>query len=151
VIRRDHRLETAERARQTAAALAKAAAGIADAVHALIPGCTAAVVVVEQGPEWTMLAQRGPLDVTRSWRRMVARHTRLVGGSGTRRDVLVAPIPSQRLHAMVVVVPIEGVSLPQATRTIVQPLLDAGGLLLDAAFDQGCSGEDVLRLVSEAS
>jgi hypothetical protein len=151
LIRRDHRLETDERARRTAAALAEAATGIADAVHALIPGCTAAVVVVEQGPEWTMLAQRGPVDITRSWRRMVARHTRVIGDSESRRDVLVAPIASRRLHAMVVVVPIEGVSLPQGTRTIVQPLLDAGGLLLDAAMDPASSGHDILRLISEAS
>jgi CBS domain-containing protein len=151
VIRRDHRLETAERARQTAAALTQAAASLADAVHTLIPGCTSAVVVVEQGPQWTMLAQRGPVDVSRSWRRMVARHTRVVDGIGNRRDVLVAPIPSQRLHAMVVAVPIEGVSLPSGTRTIVQPLLDAAGILLDAAFDPTSSEGHVLRLVSEAS
>jgi hypothetical protein len=150
LIRRDHRLEIAERARQTAAALEEAAAGLADAVHALIPGCTAAVVVVEQGPEWTMLAQRGPVDVTRSWRRMVARHTRIVGDRESRGDVLVAPIPSRRLHAMVLVVPIDGVSLPQGTRTIVQPLLDAGGLLLDGAFGPASSERDVLRLISEA-
>jgi hypothetical protein len=150
VIRRDHRLETTERARQRAAALAEAAAGVADAVHSLIPGCTAAVVVVEQGSEWTLLAQRGSVDVSRSWRRLVAHYSRVCDDSWAQGDSLVAAFPSQRLHAMLVTVPIAGISLPPGMRTIVQPLLDAGGILLDAAVAGApARAQGVLRLVPD--
>ena len=60
MIRKEHRIEIADIARRNEVVLADAAFRIAYAVHALIPGSTAAVVVVGAGAEWRMLAQRGP-------------------------------------------------------------------------------------------
>jgi hypothetical protein len=150
MIRRDHRLERAERARQREAALVEVAATVADSVHALIPGCTAAVVLVEHGCEWTLLAQRGSVDISRSWRRLVALYTRVCDDAEDHGDSLVASFPSRRVQAMLVAVPVAGISLPAGTRAIVQPLLDAGGNLLDAAVAPAHAPEQgVLCLVPE--
>jgi hypothetical protein len=146
MIRRDHRIDIAERTRQREAALTEAGAGLADAVHSLIPGCTAAVVVVETGPNWRMLAQRGPVEMEGCWRQLVALHARGHDREGRQSggEALVVPFRAERIRAMLVAVPAAGGSLPRGMHEIVRPLLDAGGLLLDAAV--GAAG-GTLRLV----
>ncbi len=147
MIRRDHRIDIAERSRQREAALTEAGAGLADAVHSLVPDCTAAVVVVETGPNWRMLAQRGPVEMESCWRQLVALHARghdRPEGRQRACEALVVPFRAERIRAMLVAVPAAGGSLPGGMHEIVRPLLDAGGLLLDAAV--GAAG-GTLRLV----
>jgi hypothetical protein len=134
VIRREHRADVAELARAHEDALVAVGREVAEAVHALIPGCTAAVVLADTGPEWRMLAQCGPGDLTRSWRRLVAGTARITHMPGGPHDALVTPLRSSRINVMLVAVPEGGSSLPPSAQQIVRPLLDAGGILLDAAL-----------------
>jgi hypothetical protein len=151
VIRRDHRIEIAEIARKHETVLADAARGVADAVHALVPGCTAAVVVVGMGSEWKMLAQCGPVDLSCFWRRVVATTARVAAPSSGPDDAIVAPFASVRIRAVLALVPLAGTSVPPGTRRIVQPLLDAGGILLDATFSvESTPPRAALRLVPES-
>jgi hypothetical protein len=121
-------------ARENEAVLARVASGLAAAVHALIAGCTAGVVVVGIGSEWRMLAQRGPEDLSRSWRRLVARTVRADGPRLRTEGAIVAPVSSTKIRSMLIAVPVEGIALPANAGEIVQPLLDAGGILFDAAL-----------------
>ncbi len=149
MIRKDHRIEIVEIARLNEAELAGVAFRVADAVHALISGCTAAVVLVEAGHEWRMLGQSGPEDVSGSWRRLVARTVRIDARAPEQARALVLPISSERVSTKLVIAPLAAISLPQGTRRIVQPLLDAGGILLDAAVSGGrAPRRQGLRLVS---
>jgi hypothetical protein len=136
VIRKEHRVEIAEIARAREPALANVALEVADAVHALIADCTAAVVVAGAGSEWKMLAQSGPDDLSCSWRRLVAGTVRVQHLSGETHEAVVVPLASARIRALLVAVPRAGTSLPAATSCIVRPLLDAGGILLDATLSE---------------
>jgi hypothetical protein len=147
VIRRDHRLEPPESHWRNDAELSKVAFELADAVHALVVGCTAAVVLVEPGSEWRLLAQRGALDVSSSWRRLVARHARSGDEAWDPNEPLVVPFPSPAIRVMLVAVPVDGISLPAGVREIVQPILDAGGILFAAAGSAGAGERGGLRLV----
>jgi hypothetical protein len=139
VIRREHRVERAGIDRQNEAVLVDAAAGVVDSVHALIAGCTAAVVVVGAAAEWKMLAQSGPEDLSRTWRRLVSGTGRRADPPCAQRESLVVPFASERIRALLVVVPLRGISLPSGTRRIVQPILDAGGIVLDASLSRESS------------
>jgi hypothetical protein len=119
------------------AALQKVADGLADAVHTLLPDCTAAIVVVGAGPEWRLLAQRGGLDISANWRRTVARQVRDSDRSHDASDYLVAPFSAVALHVMLLLLPDSGERLAAGVRVVVQPLLDAGGILLDRAATEG--------------
>ena len=126
MIRKEHRIEIADIARRNEVVLADAAFRIAYAVHALIPGCTAAVVVVGAGAEWRMLAQRGPEDLSGSWRRLVAGTARVEACEPVRSGALVLALPSERISARLVLAPLGAGTLPREARRIVQPLVDAG-------------------------
>lgn len=149
MIRRDHRLEPSESPWRNDAALSEVAIVLADAVHALVVGCTAAVVVVEPGSEWRLLAQRGSLDVSSSWRQLVARHARTGDRAWEPHEPLVVPFPSPAIRAMLVAVPVDGISLPAGVREIVRPILDAGGILLGEAGSAAPGDRGVLRLVAQ--
>jgi hypothetical protein len=149
VIRRDNPLEPSDSTWRNDAALSEVAIVLADAVHALVVGCTAAVVVVDPGSRWRLLAQRGPLDVSSSWRQLVARHARNGDLAWEPHEPLVLPFPSPALRAMLVAVPVDGISLPDAVREIVRPILDAGGILLGAAGSAAPDDRGVLRLVAQ--
>ncbi len=136
MIRKDHRVEIAEIARAREPALTDVAAEVADAVHALIADCTAAVVVVGVGSEWKMLAQSGPDDLSRFWRRLVAGTARVPQLASDACEAVVLPLASARIRALLVAVPRAGTSLPASTRRILRPLLDAGGILLDATLSE---------------
>jgi hypothetical protein len=151
VIRKEHRVEFAEIARRNEAVLAGVAFRVADAVHALLSGCTAAVVMVGIGSEWRMLAQSGPEDLSDTWRRLVAGTARLEGPESGHPNALVLRFASQRISAKLAMAPLPAISLPQNTQRIVQPLLDAGGVLLDAALSAEMTPDRPgLRLVTEA-
>ena len=63
---------------------------------------------------------------------------------------LVVPLPSERISARLVLAPHAGSMLPREARRIVQPLVDAAGLLLDAALTaEPAPRRDALRLVTE--
>jgi hypothetical protein len=114
-------------------ALVRVADGLAHAIHTLLPGSTAAVVVVGHGSEWRMLGQRGPIDLSSTWRHAVARRVR---DSDPRAadEYLIAPFSAVALEIMLVLAgPADGPD-PDSIRVIVQPLLDAGGILLDRAL-----------------
>jgi hypothetical protein len=144
VIHREHRADIAEIARRHEQELAAIGQEVADAVHALIPDCSAAVVLAETGPEWRMLAQAGPDDLEHSWRRLVAGASRVTHSWVGQDEALVAPLSSARISAMLVAVPRRGASLARSTGQVVRPLLDAGAILLDAALS-----DDLERLRRE--
>jgi hypothetical protein len=149
VIRKEHRVEVAELARQNEVVLAAVALRVAEAAAALLSGCTAAVVVAGIGSEWRMLAQSGPEDLSDTWRRLVAESTRVEEPDSARSRALVLGLASERISAKLVLAPLAAISLPQSARRIVQPLLDAGGVLLDAAlFAETSPGRPGLRLVT---
>ena len=115
-------------------AFARVAEGLADAIHALLPSCAAGIVVIESGGEWRLLAQRGPIDLSPTWRERVARHVRAGDRASDDGGCLVAPFSAVALRVMLVLVPVaDAPGLPRL-QTIVQPLLDAGGILLDRSL-----------------
>jgi hypothetical protein len=114
-------------------AVLEIAAGLADGVHTLIPSATAAVVV-SIGSDWQLLASRGPIDITASWRAAIADQVRDSDLSQQHSDYLVAPFSSVGMHALVIVATEAGEHLPRRAHAVVQPLLDAGGILLDRAL-----------------
>jgi hypothetical protein len=133
VIRREHRIEVAEIAREREPALTGVAVEVVDAVHALMGDCTVAVVIADVGSGWKMLAQAGPEDLSSSWRGLVADASR----AATRPDqkgAVVARLGSSLIRTLLVAVPRAGTSLPSAAVRIVRPLLDAGGILFDATL-----------------
>lgn len=113
-------------------ALLAIAGGLADGVHTLIPSATAAIVVAI-GPEWQLLAQRGPIDITAGWRGAVANQVRDSDLPQQHGDYLVAPFSAVGLHALLIVAAESPDHMPRRAHALVQPLLDAGGILLDRA------------------
>jgi hypothetical protein len=126
--------------------LGRVAAGLADAIHTVLPRCTAALVVVGDDSEWRLLAQRGAVDVSSGWREAAAREVRDSDRSFEEADYLVAPFSAVALHVMLVLAPPAGEPLTLGARVIVQPFLDAGGILLDQALAVG-SRDFLLRCV----
>jgi hypothetical protein len=114
-------------------ALLAIAAGLADGVHTLIPSATAAVVVAI-GPEWQLLASRGPVDIAESWRSAVANQVRDSDLPQQHGDYLVAPFSAVGMHALLIVASETSEQMPRRAHALVQPLLDAGGILLDRAI-----------------
>jgi hypothetical protein len=114
-------------------AVLEIAAGLADGVHTLIPSATAAVVV-SIGSDWQLLASRGPVDITATWRAAVANQVRDSDLPQQHAGYLVAPFSSVGMHALVIVASDSGEQLPRRAHALVQPLLDAGGILLDRAL-----------------
>jgi hypothetical protein len=113
-------------------ALLAIATGLADGVHTLIPSATAAIVVAI-GPEWQLLAQNGPVDITAGWRGAVANQVRDSDLPQQHADYLVAPFSAVGLHALLIVAAESVDHMPRRAHALVQPLLDAGGILLDRA------------------
>jgi hypothetical protein len=114
-------------------AVLEIAAGLADGVHTLIPSATAAVVV-SVGSDWQLLASRGPLDITATWDAAIANQVRDSDLPQQHAGYLVAPFSSVGMHALVIVAAEPGEQLPRRAHALVQPLLDAGGILLDRAL-----------------
>jgi hypothetical protein len=114
-------------------ALIEIAHGLANGVHTLIPSATAAVVV-SIGSEWQLLAQIGPVDITSTWRADVANQVRDSDLPQQHSDHLVTPFSAVGLHALLIVESETSDQMPRRAHAIVQPLLDAGGILLDRAL-----------------
>jgi hypothetical protein len=114
-------------------ALLEIAAGLADGVHTLIPSATAAVVVAI-GPEWQLLATRGPIDIAEGWRGAIANQVRDSDLPQQHGDYLVAPFSAVGMHALLIVASETSDQMPRRAHALVQPLLDAGGILLDRAI-----------------
>jgi hypothetical protein len=127
-------------------ALRRVASGLAEAIHTVLPRCTAALVVVGEGLEWRLLAQRGGVDISSGWRETVACDVRDSDRSYEEADYLVAPFSAVALHVVLVLAPSAGEPLTLGARVIVQPFLDAGGILLDQALAGG-SADFPLRCV----
>jgi hypothetical protein len=114
-------------------ALIEIAHGLANGVHTLIPSATAAVVVSIES-EWQLLAKTGPLDIASTWRANIANQVRDSDLSQQHSRHLVAPFSAVGLHALLVVEAASSDEMPRRAHSIVQPLLDAGGILLDRAL-----------------
>jgi hypothetical protein len=114
-------------------ALIEIAYGLANGVHTLIPSATAAVVV-SIGSDWQLLAQTGPVDISSTWRANVADQVRDSDLPQQHSDHLVAPFSAVGLHALLIVESASSDHMPRRAHAIVQPLLDAGGILLDRAL-----------------
>jgi hypothetical protein len=114
-------------------ALIEIAYGLANGAHTLIPSATAAVVV-SIGSEWQLLAQAGPLEITDSWPVDVASQVRDSDLAQQHGEYLVAPFSAIGLHALLIVVVASHEQMPRRSHALVQPLLDAGGILLDRAL-----------------
>lgn len=128
------------------AALVRVAAGLADEAQKLLPRCTAALVAGEHSG-WRLLAQRGAAKTTSGWRCAVAASERDGARSRVGYGAFVAPFSSVALHVLLVLTPAGGESLPERAGVIVQPLLDAGGVLLDQALTGDNYGVPVARSV----
>jgi hypothetical protein len=114
-------------------ALIEIAYGLANGAHTLVPSATAAVVVAI-GHEWQLLAQVGPHDVAGSWPAAVANQVRDSDLPQQHDGYLVAPFSAIGLHALLIVVAPASDRIPRRTHALMQPLLDAGGILLDRAL-----------------
>jgi hypothetical protein len=113
--------------------LLEIAEGLANGVHTLLPGCTAAVIVA-LGDEWQLLASRGQSDTFGSFDAALAGLVRGSDEPAERPGHLVAPFASVTVHALLVLIGDDGQELPERAPAIVLPLLDAGGILLDRAI-----------------
>lgn len=131
-------------------ALLEIAAGLADGVHTLIPNATAAVVVAV-GSEWQLLAARGSIDIPARWRPEIAKQVRDSDLPQQHGDYLVAPFSSVGMHALLIVATDSKEQMPRRAHGIVQPLLDAGGILLDRALTVQERDRAVRRVVRTCS
>jgi hypothetical protein len=113
--------------------LLEIAAGLAAGVHTLIPSTTVGVVV-SIGSEWQLLASRGSIDIAATWRATVANQVRDSDLPQKHGNYLVSPFASVGLHALLIVAAESAEQMPRRANAIVQPLLDAGGILLDRAL-----------------
>jgi hypothetical protein len=113
-------------------ALLEIAAGLADGVHTLIPSATAAVVVAIES-EWQLLAVRGPIDISGAWLPEIANQVRDSDLSQQHGDYLVAPFAAVGMHALLILASESREQMPRRAHGLVQPMLDAGGILLDRA------------------
>jgi hypothetical protein len=114
-------------------ALIEIAYGLAHGAHTLVPSATAAVVV-SIGSEWQLIAQAGPLEIADSWPVAVANQVRDSDLPQQHGGYLVAPFSAIGLHALLIVVAPSSDQMPRRTHALMQPLLDAGGILLDRAL-----------------
>jgi hypothetical protein len=105
----------------------------ATGVHTLLPSCSAAIVI-GVGAEWQLLAARGPQDIAASFDEALAAQVRDSDVPAEHDGRLVAPFSSVTGHVLLVLVADEGLQLPERAFAIAQPLLDAGGILLDRAL-----------------
>jgi hypothetical protein len=127
-------MPTHDRTREAGAhALIEIAYGLANGVHTLVPTATAAVVV-SIGSEWQLLAQTGSIDIASTWRADVANQVRDSDLPQQHTNLLVAPFSAVGLHALLIVETASSEQMPRRAHGIVQPLLDAGGILLDRAL-----------------
>jgi hypothetical protein len=145
---RDHR-EASRDAGRGEAALGRVAAGLADAIHTVLPRCTAALVVVGEDSGWRLLAKRGAVDVSSGWREAAVCQVRDSDRSFEEADYLVAPFSAVALHVVLVLAPSAGEPLTEGAHVIVQPLLDAGGILLDQALTEGRRDVACRRVVED--
>jgi GGDEF domain-containing protein len=115
-----------------AADLVSVAGGLAEAAHALVPTCTAAVAV-EVGSRWQLLAQSGSIDVASDWRGTLAAST--VGGDGPRRGdgYAVAVVPSTNVRALLILITEPDREIAPRSLDAIGELLVDGGRRLDRA------------------
>jgi hypothetical protein len=113
--------------------LLEIAEGLANGVHTLLPGCTAAVIVAV-GDEWQLLASCGQSDTFGSFDAALAGLVRGNDEAEERPGYLVAPFSSVTAHTLLVLIGDDGEELPARAASIVQPLLDTGGILIDRAI-----------------
>jgi hypothetical protein len=138
---------------RSAHALLEIAAGLADGVHTLIPSATAAVVVAI-GSDWQLLAARGPIDIAANWRASIANQVRDSDLPQQHGDYLVAPFSAVGMHALLIVAVESPEQMPRRAHGVVQPLLDAGGILLDRALlvpERDRAVRRVVRLCTETT
>jgi hypothetical protein len=126
--------------------LLEIAAGLAAGVHALVPSTTVAVVAAI-GSEWQLLASRGSIDVAATWRATIANQVRDSDLPQKHGNYLVSPFASVDMHALLIVTAESAEQMPRRANAIVQPLLDAGGILLDRALAVQERDRTVRRMV----
>lgn len=127
-------------------ALVAVATGLADGIHGLAPTCTAGVVVAI-GAQWQLLAQQGPADIASAWCASVAARVRDGDRAIEDANTVVTPFSSVTTHALLVLVAEPGGHVLSAES--VQPLLAAGGVLLDRALAAQRRDREVRRVVLE--
>ena len=108
--------------------------GLANGVHTLIPSATAAVVVSIGSELAAARAARARSTSPTTWRATVANQVRDSDLPQQHADHLVAPFSAVGLHALLIVEAASSEQMPRRAHAIVQPLLDAGGILLDRAL-----------------
>ena len=109
------------------------AEGLAQGVHTLVAGCSATIVVA-LGDEWQLLAAREPQDVAARFDDALAARVRDSDAPAERAGLLVAPFSSVLAHVLLILEADDGHDLPECALALVQPVLDAGGILLDRAI-----------------
>jgi hypothetical protein len=140
-------------ATRSAHAVLEIAAGLADGVHTLIPSATAAIVVAIES-DWQLLAARGPIDIAATWLPAIADQVRDSDLPQQHGDYLVAPFSAVGMHALLIIATESREQMPRRAHAIVQPLLDAGGILLDRAIavqERDRAVRRVVRLCTETN
>jgi hypothetical protein len=146
--RENHETIDPDAAHSRTPALVAVAAGLADGIHSLAPTCTAAVAVAI-GAQWQLLAQQGPADVASTWRASVAERVRDSDRTIEDANIVVAPFSSVRLHALLVLVAEPAGRVQFSADSFVEPLLAAGGVLLDRALAAQQRDRAIRRVVLE--
>jgi hypothetical protein len=134
-------------------ALLEIAAGLADGVHTLIPSATAAIVVAIDS-DWQLVAVRGPIDIAAGWLPEIADQVRDSDLPQQHGTYLVAPFSAVGTHALLIVATETREQMPRRAHAIVQPLLDAGGILIDRALavqERDRAVRRVVRLCAETN
>jgi hypothetical protein len=129
-------------------ALVAVATGLADGIRSLVPTCTVGVIV-GVGAQWQLLAQHGPADIASTWRASVAARVRDSDRAIEDADTVVTPFSSVTLHALLVLVAEPGGHVEISADGFVQPLLAAGGVLLDRALAAQRRDRALRRVVLE--
>lgn len=129
-------------------ALVAVATGLADGIQSLVPTCTAGVVV-GVGGQWQLLAQQGPADIASTWSASGAARVRDSDRAIEDADTVVTPFSAVTLHALLVLVAEPGGPAPSSVNGVVQPLLAAGGVLLDRALAAQRRDHTLRRVVFE--
>lgn len=132
MIRNDDYRESAVARERTEEALVDAASGLMQSIHAHVPRCTAAIVVVGDSGEWRVLSKRGAADVSSARLREIAGCVRDTDLPFAERD-FIAPFAAVTMHAILIVAPAPGERLPTSVDQELQHLLRAGGVILDDA------------------
>lgn len=112
--------------------LSDMAGALAEAVRALVPSCTCAIVV-RAGDAWQCVARRGPADETAYVRRHLADLDLARCDVALARRHLVARLPARRVSAWLLMVASRDEALPDRVAGLVHALLDEAARNLDVA------------------